>query len=382
MAATRRLTMSFRLHYTHSIRALHIQQNSPFSHRHPPRHCSPTLHLRPRTLRRQFGLPPLWLRPVLPLLKPLVRPLLVLVGGFLAGVMMQLWKGQPPQWLLAASAPSQSQSQSAARQCSGRLASRLLWSSVLLSALYATRLRNPAYAWLVGTAEAQLELAEAEARPPWNAFWDSRSANDSMQARLAAMERYLGQALSAAQAQAQGEQLERVQRRAEAIRRQGYSNAMRVVLDRADFWAESGELVKFEQMRCQLQRYRAQAGETAELEAELDRVTGKAYGVHCSGLLAKAQTLSSRGAVSECQSAVTQIRDIEQRAQGVFVDGAKLEQVLLRAHQCHVRHMVDEARRIKQSGARRQAERVLQQARQYARLHGVELAEQCASTSS
>ena len=50
----------------------------PFVHRH--------------NLRR-IWIPPVWLR-------PLIRPLLIIIGGFIGGVILQLWRGQPPQWFV------------------------------------------------------------------------------------------------------------------------------------------------------------------------------------------------------------------------------------------------------------------------------------------
>lgn len=88
-------------------------------------------------------------------------------------------------------------------------------------------------------------------------MWDSRSANDSMKTRLTAMENYLGEAIAAA---ANSENMDNVRERVDEIREKGYTNAIKVSLDRAEFWAESGDIIKFEQTLKQLNKYKTEGG--------------------------------------------------------------------------------------------------------------------------
>lgn len=47
------------------------------------------------SMRSFGGIPPI----ILYLLRsPLARPLLIMIGGFIGGIILQLWRGQPPQW--------------------------------------------------------------------------------------------------------------------------------------------------------------------------------------------------------------------------------------------------------------------------------------------
>ena len=80
-----------------------------------------------------------------------------------------------------------------------------------------------------------------------------------------------------------------------------------------------------------------------------------------------------------CQSALSEIRQIQHNLNGTFVESKQLEDVISRAHQHHVQHMLSEARSIKQNGSRRQAKQMIEQARQYAELHNVTFDERGAS---
>ena len=113
--------------------------------------------------------------------------------------------------------------------------------------------------------------------------------------------------------------------------------------------------------------------------SEMERVRSRAYGTRCSALLANAQTFSNKGDVSMCQSALSEIRQIQHNLNGTFVESKQLEDVISRAHQHHVQHMLSEARSIKQNGSRRQAKQMIEQARQYAELHNVTFDERGAS---
>lgn len=111
----------------------------------------------------------------------------------------------------------------------------------------------------------------------------------------------------------------------------------------------------------------------------MERVRSKAYGTRCSTLLANAQMFSNKGDVSKCQSALSEIRSIQSDLNGTFVDSKQLDDVLNRAHGHHVQHMLNEARNVKQSGSRRNAKQMIDQARQYAELHNVSFDEEGAS---
>lgn len=149
-----------------------------------------------------------------------------------------------------------SEAEAAAVSGGGQYIGKICGGSAVLAVLYLTRLRNPLYIAMIGTTESKLKLAENQAALPWNAMWDSRSANDSMRARLSAMERYLGEAMSAAES---GKSTE-IQNKVDSIRQQGYSNGIKVTLERAEFWAESGEITKLEQTMDQLRKYEAEGG--------------------------------------------------------------------------------------------------------------------------
>eukprot|EP01083_Nonionella_stella_P275472 935529_1 len=252
-------------------------------------------------------------------------------------------------------------------------AGRILGGSGLLIVLYFTRLRNPLYVSMIGVSEAKLQLADGQASPQWNAMWDTHSANDSMKTRLTAMEQYLGEAMSATEP----EQMNAIQIKVDAIREKGYSNAIKVAMGRADFWAESGRIVKFEQVLNTITQYVTEGGVLDD--KELERVRAKAYGIHCGKLLANAQTCSNKGDVSNCQKQIADIRNVQYKMGGTFVEASKLEDVLQRAHQHHVSHMINEARKIKQNGSRKQAKNVMDQAKQYATLHNVEFDDNAAS---
>eukprot|EP00484_Ammonia_sp_Unknown_P019516 CAMPEP_0197042556 /NCGR_PEP_ID=MMETSP1384-20130603/18903_1 /TAXON_ID=29189 /ORGANISM="Ammonia sp." /LENGTH=333 /DNA_ID=CAMNT_0042473685 /DNA_START=162 /DNA_END=1163 /DNA_ORIENTATION=+ len=308
---------------------------------------------------RNIWIPPIWLR-------PLLQPLIVIVGGFLVGIIMQLWKGQPPQWMLTASTETAAEGAAGGTAASlSNYTGRLFGGSAVLLLLYVTRLRNPLYVSMIGLSEAKLQLAESQASAQWNALWDSRSANDSMKTRLTAMENYLGEAMSAAPA----DKMDEIQMKVDKIREKGYSNAIKIALERAEFWAESGEIIKFEQMAAQTQTYVAEGGTLDQKEYE--RVRAKAYGTRCGKLLADAQTHSNKGDVSQCQKAITEIKDIQHKLNGSFVEASKLEDVLHRAHQHHVSHMLSEARKVRETGSRQKAKLIVEQARQYAVLHNV-----------
>ena len=133
----------------------------------------------------------------------------------------------------------------------------MLGGGVIFVGLYLSRLKNPLYISFIGNTEANLQLANDQANSPWNAMWDSRSANDSMKTRLTAMETYLGEAIASA---ASADNMENIQQRVDKIREKGYTNAIKVCLQRAEFWAESGEIVKFEQTLKQLNKYKSEGG--------------------------------------------------------------------------------------------------------------------------
>lgn len=111
---------------------------------------------------------------------------------------------------------------------------------------------------------------------------------------------------------------------------------------------------------------------------ELERIQTKAYGVRCSKLLANAQTFSNKGDVSKCQSAITEIRNIQYKLNGIFVEKDKLEQVLNRAHQHHVSHLLEKASKIRQDGSRKQAKLLIEQAKEYAIVNNVPFDEESA----
>lgn len=104
----------------------------------------------------------------------------------------------------------------------------------------------------------------------------------------------------------------------------------------------------------------------------MERIQGKAYGIRCSKLLAQSQTYSNKGDVSNCQKSIGEIRDIQQRLNGVFVEQTKLNEIMARAHQHRVREMLSEAQRIRDNGSRKQAKLMIEQAQQYSNLHRVE----------
>eukprot|EP01083_Nonionella_stella_P093594 262369_1 len=358
MRPARIFATTLRLQHTNSFRSLYTQPRS-----HIKRILlRPTLH---QIQTRRIWIPPVWLR-------PLLRPVIVIVCGFIGGILLQLWKGQPPQWLLSATAESEG---TAAVGGTGvaQYAGRILGGSGLLIVLYFTRLRNPLYVSMIGVSEAKLQLADGQASPQWNAMWDTHSANDSMKTRLTAMEQYLGEAMSATEP----EQMNAIQIKVDAIREKGYSNAIKVAMGRADFWAESGRIVKFEQVLNTITQYVTEGGVLDD--KELERVRAKAYGIHCGKLLANAQTCSNKGDVSNCQKQIADIRNVQYKMGGTFVEASKLEDVLQRAHQHHVSHMINEARKIKQNGSRKQAKNVMDQAKQYATLHNVEFDDNAAS---
>merc|ERR1712113_1317474 len=168
-----------------------------------------------------------------------------------------------------------------------------------------------------------------------------------MATRLSAMERYLGEAMSCAQS----DKMSKVQTKVANIRKKGYTNAIIIALNRADFWGESGEIKKFEQMMKNVNKYQIEGGQVDN--AELEKVKGKAYGIHCGKLLAEAQTFSNKGDVSQCQKRLGQIKSIQYKLNGTFVEKEKLQQVEDRAHQHHALHMIDEARIMRKMGSRK-----------------------------
>eukprot|EP01084_Bolivina_argentea_P112984 201461_1 len=166
----------------------------------------------------------------------------------------------------------------------GQYFGRIVGGTVLFTALYVTRLRNPLYTTIIGATETNLAIAEGQSKSPLNAKWDSRSANDSMQTRLASMEKYIGMALSTVHS----DKMEKVQERVDKIRQNGYNNAIKIALERAEFWAESGEIVKFEKILVKIQSFTMEGGSLNE--KELDRIKEKGYGTRCCKLLATAET--------------------------------------------------------------------------------------------
>eukprot|EP01084_Bolivina_argentea_P267197 453505_1 len=367
----RRFTMMTlqNLQCNHINRSIHFQRSHKLFGRYNKKN---TVYLRQSCQflyqHRYIWIPPVWLR-------PLIRPLIIIIGGFIGGIILQLWKGQPPQWLLSATAESETASSSTSVVNNfSKYGSKLAGGSVLFIILYLTRLRNPLYVnYVIGISEAKLQLADGQASSQWNAMWDSRSANDSMKTRLTAMEKYLGEAMSAAES----DKMSEIQKRIDKIREKGYTNAIHISLHRAEFWAESGEIVKFEQVINQLNTYIAEGGILDN--NELERVKVKAYGTCCSTLLANAQTFSNKGDVSNTQKQISEIRNIQYKLGGMFVEKKQLELVLSRAHQHHVSHMINEARKIRENGSRKQAKVVIQQAKQYAKLHNVSFDENAAS---
>ena len=87
--------------------------------------------------------------------------------------------------------------------------------------------------------------------------------------------------------------------------------------------------------------------------------------------MANAQTFSNKGDVSNCQKSIGEIRDIQYKLNGVFVESEKLESIIARAHQHHVSHMLNEAQKIRDNGSRKQAKLLIEQAEQYSNLHNV-----------
>ena len=106
-------------------------------------------------------------------------------------------------------------------------------------------------------------------------------------------------------------------------------------------------------------------------KTELEKVRGKAYGIYCSKLLAEAQTFGNKGDVSQCQKRLGEIKSVQYKLNGTFVENEKLQDVENRAHRQHVLHMIDEARRIRKVGSRKGAKDKLEQAQEYAKLHNV-----------
>lgn len=81
----------------HSIRSLHIQRRYGLN-KFGDNSTNNRIYFRPTPKllyhhKRYIWIPPIWLR-------PLIRPLLIIIGGFIGGIILQLWKGQPPQWLV------------------------------------------------------------------------------------------------------------------------------------------------------------------------------------------------------------------------------------------------------------------------------------------
>lgn len=77
----------------HSIFSFTVIHSNPFCPKLLKLRQTPTsvfLHHR----IRHIWIPPAWFH----LLRPLIRPLIIIIVPFITGIILQIYKGQPPQW--------------------------------------------------------------------------------------------------------------------------------------------------------------------------------------------------------------------------------------------------------------------------------------------
>lgn len=130
------------------------------------------------------------------------------------------------------------------------LSTYIISGTFIFIGLYFSRLYNPLYVSIIGESNVNLELANSCASLPLNAYWDSKSANDSMKPRLRRMEKYIGLALSSTNND------NNMITKANNIRIKGYTNGAITAKNRAKYYAESGELVKFDGMMDEIESYK------------------------------------------------------------------------------------------------------------------------------
>lgn len=321
--------------------------------------------------RSNFWVPPIWIR-------PFMRPILIIVGGFFGGILLQLWKGTPPQWLLSVTAETTAESSTI---LISRWLTRILFGSALFTLFYITRLRNPFYTMAIGSTQTYLQMADSQAKKPLNAKWDTRSANDSMATRLQSMEKYLGLAMASIMNDSVVDDKQSLIERVDDIRNKGYSNAIDIGLNRCQFWAESGEILKMKEKFNKLQSYIISGGILNE--EKWFAIQMKGYGIQYAQLLSIAQQCSTVGDVSSCQNALNKIEVLQD---GKYLENAfndeqrmdvvsKLMHILNIAHEKHVGRMLNQARKAKDNGSRRNAKLFVEQAQNYAKLHHVPINE-------
>ena len=112
--------------------------------------------------------------------------------------------------------------------------------------------------------------------------------------------------------------------------------------------------------------------------SEINGVKSEAYSRKCHGLLAIAKSKANSGDVSGCTRALGEIREIFDKCRDGVNCGVTMDEVdstLKEAHRHHLAHMMDEARKIRKSGSRVQAQKIIDRARIYAESNKIEFDE-------
>lgn len=269
-------------------------------------------------------------------------------------------------------AAAEGEAAAAASASAGPWLFRFILFSGAFAALYITRLRNPLYEALVGPEQVSLEYADNRAKLPLTYYWNSKSAKQTMNSRLRAMEASLGAAVSNSSS-------EKTMARVEDIRKKGYTNGIRVNLGRAKHFARGGKVNEMEKCITNVETYQQKGGIVDT--KQLNEIVNLGLNNRSSALFTKAQQEANKGEVSKMLVAVSEMRSLQSQLREMepSITEDEITAVALRGHTVHVDRLLEDARKIRSSGSRRLTEMKVSEARRYASANNVEFPEKAAT---
>jgi len=248
---------------------------------------------------------------------------------------------------------------------SGLLLKRVFGGLVVVAILYKTRLSNPVYEKIVGTERVALESADVKADLPYFYQYDVKTAAQTMNSRLIAMEGHLATAMSNSTSP-------ETSNRVDEIRTKGYSSGITVNLARGEKFAGAANVNELEKCLETIKNYQANGGTLHE--KEYTRVVTLAYHNKISALFKSAQFAANKGDAPSCRASVTEIENylkIKVETLPANISDKDLANVQAKCHSKHIDNLFGEAQNIRRTGSKRETEVRLKVARTYAKAHNV-----------
>jgi len=301
-----------------------------------------------------------------PIIQPIVQPILVASATALVSLIAS-WNPEKSEQLAKRFLSTE---EGAAGGAGSRVKFPILSIFVvtlIISGLYVTRFQNPAVRIIIGAEKTELGLAKKKAALPFAARFDTKTALESMNASLTAMELHLGAAIS------HSTNLVETQTKVNEIRTQGYTNGINVVLGRAEELARDGAVREVEKVLLQVDNYSRKGGVMdSQVLLEVKQV---AYSIAAEKLMATAEAEANAGNISSVSSALSTVSEYIRMVDGLSVTEKDIEHTLRNAKENFLSTIIHDARLESSKGSRVQTRNLIKKARRYAKGEGLSIDE-------